>query len=194
MGRFTKTPYLVLFVVLAAASITTAWAVGTVTLSADNVIVTDNLAVDTSTLVVDAAKNRVGIGTTSPDTRLHVVGDLTLESEIHCTDCVDADALSRFGAPRISTNQGSILNNDCWLGEVRLVAGTLMPLNWARAEGQLLPIQNNLALFSLLGTQWGGDGRTSFGLPDLRDITPQSTNGKGLNYIICIDGLFPLIP
>ena len=57
------------------------------------------------------------------------------------------------------------------------------PRGWASADGQLLPINQNQALFSLLGTTFGGDGRTSFGLPDLRGRVPvgygQSTSGAG---------------
>jgi MYXO-CTERM domain-containing protein len=55
-----------------------------------------------------------------------------------------------------------------YLGEVAWVAHNNIPQGWARAEGQLVPIQNNDALFSLLGTMYGGDGRTTFALPDLR--------------------------
>ena len=59
------------------------------------------------------------------------------------------------------------------------------------ARGQLLAISSNSALFSLLGTMYGGDGRTTFALPDLRDVAPKSKNGQELTYVICTQGIFP---
>lgn len=55
-----------------------------------------------------------------------------------------------------------------FLGEVRMIANNYAPRNWALCHGQLLPIAQNQALYALLGTTYGGDGRTSFALPDLR--------------------------
>ena len=55
-----------------------------------------------------------------------------------------------------------------FIGEVQIFAGNFAPRGWAFCDGQLLPIAQNTALFSLLGTTYGGDGRTTFGLPDLR--------------------------
>ena len=54
-----------------------------------------------------------------------------------------------------------------FLGQITLVGFNFPPRGWAFCEGQLLPINQNTALFSLLGTTYGGDGRTTFGLPDL---------------------------
>lgn len=69
-----------------------------------------------------------------------------------------------------------------FLGEVRIFAGNFAPRSWAFCEGQLLPISQNTALFSILGTTYGGDGRTTFGLPDLRGRTPVGEgNGPGLS-------------
>lgn len=62
-----------------------------------------------------------------------------------------------------------------FIGEVMLFGGNFCPRGFASAEGQLLPIAQNSALFSLLGTQYGGDGRTTFGLPDLRGRAPVGT-------------------
>ena len=59
-----------------------------------------------------------------------------------------------------------------FLGEIRLVAFSFAPRGWAFCAGQLLPINQNQALFSLLGTSYGGDGRTTFALPDLRGRVP----------------------
>ena len=62
------------------------------------------------------------------------------------------------------------------LGEVRIFGGDFAPAGWAFCDGQLLPISEHTALFSLLGTTFGGDGRTTFGLPDLRGRIPVGTN------------------
>jgi microcystin-dependent protein len=58
-----------------------------------------------------------------------------------------------------------------FLGEVKLISWNFAPKNWAFCNGQLLPINQNQALFSLLQTFYGGDGRTTFALPDLRGRT-----------------------
>jgi microcystin-dependent protein len=60
------------------------------------------------------------------------------------------------------------------LGSLCLFAGNFEPRGWAFADGRLLAISQNTALFSLLGTTYGGDGRTTFGLPDLRGRVPLS--------------------
>ena len=59
-----------------------------------------------------------------------------------------------------------------FLSEIRIMSFSFPPKGWAECNGQLLPINQNQALFSLLGTTYGGDGRTTFALPDLRGRTP----------------------
>jgi microcystin-dependent protein len=59
-----------------------------------------------------------------------------------------------------------------FLGEVKIVGFNFAPRGWATCDGQLLPINQNQSLYSLLGTAYGGDGRTTFALPDLRGRTP----------------------
>jgi microcystin-dependent protein len=59
-----------------------------------------------------------------------------------------------------------------FLSEIKLMAFNFAPKGWALANGQLLPINQNQALFSLLGTTYGGDGRVNFALPDLRSRLP----------------------
>ena len=59
-----------------------------------------------------------------------------------------------------------------YLGEIRVFAGNYLPRGWAFCNGYELPIAQNEALFSILGTTYGGDGRTTFALPDLRGQTP----------------------
>lgn len=58
------------------------------------------------------------------------------------------------------------------MGEIRMMSFQYVPRGWAACAGQLMPISQNSALFSLLGVQFGGDGRNTFGLPDLRGRTP----------------------
>jgi microcystin-dependent protein len=68
-----------------------------------------------------------------------------------------------------------------FLGEVRLFANDFAPAGWLTCDGQLLPIPQNTALFSLLGTTYGGDGKSTFALPNLNGRTPlQPGQGAGL--------------
>jgi microcystin-dependent protein len=70
---------------------------------------------------------------------------------------------------------------DPFIGEIIMFAGTFAPRGWAFCNGQILPISQNEALYSLLGTTYGGDGRTTFGLPDLRGRVPVGPGtGPGL--------------
>ena len=75
---------------------------------------------------------------------------------------------------------------DPFLGEIRMFGGNFAPLNWALCEGQILQISQNTALFSLLGTYYGGDGIRTFALPDLRGrAAVNQGQGPGLsNYVV----------
>lgn len=69
-----------------------------------------------------------------------------------------------------------------FVGEIRMFAGNFAPRGWAFCDGQLLAVSQNDALFSLLGTIYGGDGRSTFGLPDLRGRIPvHAGTGPGLS-------------
>lgn len=70
--------------------------------------------------------------------------------------------------------------SDQYLGEIRLFAGNFAPVGWLTCSGQLLPISENDALYALLGTTYGGDGVTTFALPDLRGRVAMSA-GRGLS-------------
>jgi len=70
----------------------------------------------------------------------------------------------------------SMPDTEPFLGEIMLYAGGLIPNGWALAHGQLLPINQNQALFALLGTNFGGNGQTTFALPDFRGRTALGTN------------------
>lgn len=114
---------------------------------------------------------------------------------------------------------------DAYIGEIRMFAGNFAPKNWAFCDGSTLAISQNTALYSILGTTYGGDGTTNFGLPDFRgrvvvgagqgaglntvelgemggpeqvNITPNEgrmyqTQAPycGINFIICLYGIFP---
>ena len=68
-----------------------------------------------------------------------------------------------------------------FIGEIIMFAGTFAPRGWAFCSGQLLQISQNTALFAILGTTYGGDGRTTFGLPDLRGrVSIHPGSGPGL--------------
>ncbi len=110
--------------------------------------------------------------------------------------------------------------SDQYLGEIRLFAGNFAPQGWALCNGQVLEIAQSTALFSLLGTHYGGNGVTTFALPDFQDRVPvQQGQGAGLsshavveagsqlvgggqshdnvqpflglNFIIALQGIFP---
>lgn len=69
-----------------------------------------------------------------------------------------------------------------FIGEIRIFGGNYAPVNWALCNGQILAIRQNTALFSLLGTNYGGDGKTTFGLPNLQGCTPMHWGqGPGLS-------------
>ena len=77
-----------------------------------------------------------------------------------------------------------------FLSEIRMMSFVFAPKGWALCNGQLLPINQNQALFSLLGTTFGGDGRVNFALPDLRSRVPihvgritRSASGAGSRRI-----------
>ena len=72
--------------------------------------------------------------------------------------------------------------SEAFVGEIRMFAGNFAPRGWAFCDGQLLAISQNDALFSILGTIYGGDGRTTFGLPDLRGrLSMHAGTGPGLS-------------
>src|SRR5262249_20049011 len=96
-----------------------------------------------------------------------------------------ADAyIGRFGD---NTGNAAVAQGaDCTIGEVLLTASTLKTAGGIPADGRLVSIAMNTALFSQLGTTYGGDGKSTFGLPDLRAITPNN-----MTYSICAWGTYP---
>src|SRR5688572_16329230 len=71
--------------------------------------------------------------------------------------------------------------SDPFVAEIRILPGNFAPRGWANCDGQILPIAQNTALFSLLGTTYGGDGRVTFALPNLQGRVPMHHGpGPGL--------------
>ena len=79
---------------------------------------------------------------------------------------------------------------DTYIGQIQLLAFNFAPPNWAFCEGQLLQISQYTPLFSLIGTTYGGDGRTTFALPNLKGKEPD----PNLHYCIALNGIFPSRP
>jgi len=76
-----------------------------------------------------------------------------------------------------------------YVGEIRMFAGNFAPAGWMFCEGQLLPISENEVLFNLIGTTYGGDGQSTFGLPDLRGRIPVHVGtGAGSTYTLAQTG------
>src|SRR6476661_8734050 len=72
--------------------------------------------------------------------------------------------------------------SDPFVAEIRIFAGNFAPTGWALCDGQLMPISQNTALFSLLGTFYGGDGKSTFALPNLQGSVPiHAGQGQGLS-------------
>lgn len=78
---------------------------------------------------------------------------------------------------------------DPFLGDIELFAFDFAPKGWMFCEGQTLNIATNQALFTLLGTTFGGNGTTTFCLPDLRNSLPMQS--MGMHYCIAVQGIYP---
>lgn len=74
------------------------------------------------------------------------------------------------------------------LGQIQLFAFSWNILGWMPCEGQVIKIIDNQALFALIGTTYGGDGCSTFALPNLRDLAPNSA----MRYYIAVRGIFPM--
>ncbi|MDO8941048.1 MAG: tail fiber protein [Methylicorpusculum sp.] len=99
---------------------------------------------------------------------------------------------AKFKSTVLALTSATLLSSMMWSGpasasepfiaEIKMFGGNFAPRGYAFCDGQLLPISQNTALFSLLGTTYGGDGRTTFALPDLRGrVAIQPGSGPGLS-------------
>jgi microcystin-dependent protein len=76
---------------------------------------------------------------------------------------------------------------EAFIGTIQLFGFFFAPVNWASCEGQMLKIVDYQALFSLIGNQYGGDGRTNFALPNLQGAEPL----PNMKYYIALNGIYP---
>ena len=113
-------------------------------------------------------------------------GEQGLPGEPGPPDPVVSAFVERFASPGRTPLSSSNAAADCYLGEVILVASARLPETFTPADGRLLPINQWQAMFSLLGTDFGGNGQTTFALPDLRPLAPDL-----MVYGICTVGVFP---
>lgn len=100
---------------------------------------------------------------------------------------------ARADEPR---HTGAEAGTEPWMGEIVTVPYTFAPRGFAFCEGQKLAVSQNQALFSLLGTNYGGDGRTTFGLPDTRPLEADAkkrarASQPPFRYAIALTGLYP---
>lgn len=80
---------------------------------------------------------------------------------------------------------------DSYIGEIRLFVGRNPPASWAFCSGQTLSITENQALFAIIGNQYGGDGRTTFQLPNIDPIKENDGGTTPVRYMICLGGTWP---
>lgn len=77
--------------------------------------------------------------------------------------------------------------DNVFIGDIELFPFNYAPAKWEKCEGQIMTIQSNPTLYSLIGDRFGGDGRTTFALPNLKDASPIS----GMHYCISMQGNYP---
>ncbi len=94
-------------------------------------------------------------------------------STLHLAAAAAAVGLAAFGGPDRATAQ----SYDFYVGQLQQFGMNWCPQGWASANGALLSIASNTTLYSVIGTTYGGDGRTTFALPDLRDRAPVGMSG-----------------
>lgn len=128
-------------------------------------------------------KNSGALRVTDPDTNLPKGCTVKENTLTWYQGSPAADTfIARFGT---DTGNAASTQMPCTLGEIKLSAGNRTAAG-VPANGQLMSIQQNIALFALLGTTYGGNGASTFALPDLRPITP-----SGMTYSICTNGAWP---
>jgi len=159
------------------------------------------LAIFASPFLLNA--QNIGIGTAVPAEKLDVAGNVKVNGLIISNGGNDFDQLMKSSANGtvgfrkghgaqairfIICTQGIYpspdfgLTGEPFLAEIKMFAGLFAPKGWAFCDGQLLPINQNTALFSLFGTTYGGNGITNFALPDLRGTAPLGTGVSPAGY------------
>ena len=116
----------------------------------------------------------------SADVRNNALGARDLGAGVAATDVLGTARFRAGGAVGPARTSCNIV------GQVVLFGGNLVPAGTLPARGQLLPISQNTALFSVYGTKFGGDGQTTFALPDLRGAEPKGQGGQPVGYLVCL--------
>jgi len=143
----------------------------------------EGLKLDDTMMSVDYLHTQRRIGSCFPGEAMNAVD---MSGNTTCLPIADR----RFGNPKFQGGGSpSGWFGDCVIGEVKLFAGDFAPEGTLAANGALLPIAQHSALFVILGTMYGGNGTTTFALPDLRDLAP-----AGVTYVVCATGNFPIRP
>jgi len=211
-NQLTKTPYLVLFIVLITIGVGTASALITITLGGDVVIrgfldmtgdkitnvgsPTGNTDVTTKEYV-DSLPDDVGIGSPADVTSYNARPCNTKNPTIEDVSFLvrDSPAIVELGFDPIIGNLPIFAEaaSEPFIGEIFLFGGNFAPRGFAFAEGQLLPVSQNQALFSIYGVTYGGDGEVNFALPDLRCFESWDDDGRqmGPRHIVALVGIFP---
>jgi hypothetical protein len=202
---------LILFVILGAVGVGTASALMTITLAGDVTITGDTTlqgdltctdCIDFSELTIVpgglANGDQDGLRTYNKNIPAGGYGIPcnSLNSDVSTVAYLmrDSAAITQLGFDPIFGQIFAEASADPYIGEIILFGGNFAPRGWAFAQGQLLPINQNTALFSILGTMYGGDGRVNFALPDLRCLEPNVTDPNGPHYIIALIGIYPTPP
>lgn len=119
-------------------------------------------------------------------------GTAANSSELGGSSASAFEPSGNFGDSSLTFGQGNDTGATCTVGEVVLDAGVVYANNWLPADGRVIPISGNTALFSLVGISYGGNGTTDFGLPNLSYLDPHSQGSSAApQYIICVSGTFP---
>jgi Phage Tail Collar Domain len=132
---------------------------------------------------------------TSADVRNNELRARDLAAGVAATDVLGTARLGRgargaaVGKAPVGASQASGICNS--VGQVVLFSGNFLPRGTAAARGQLLPINQNQLLFAMYGTTFGGNGTTTFGLPDLKGAEPKGQGDQPVGYFVCLEGNFP---
>ena len=156
------------------------------------------------TLFNNISAQNVGIGTTTPTERLEVTGKLKTNGLILATGGAQYDFLTkstaegtvgfRKGHGAMGVNYimcasgiyvspgGPTMNSGPFIGEIVAFAGNFIPKDWKSCNGQFLRIDSNTALYTIIGTTYGGTD-TTFALPDLRGVAPVGVGTSSAGYL-----------
>jgi microcystin-dependent protein len=141
----------------------------------------------TPEVTMASRRPRIQLSTAAPDAEAPAAAVARRDFLARTAAAIGAGVLALAGRPALPGGdqaRAATAAAEPYVGEIMMFAGNFAPQGWAFCDGQLLSIAQNTALFSLLGTYYGGDGQTTFALPDLRGRLPMHTGsgpGPGLS-------------